>query len=34
VKVEKRVADAQTLAYSMLHPTALLLMRELMWEEA
>lgn len=33
-KVEKRVADAQTLAYSMLHPTALLLMRELMWEEA
>ena len=33
-KVDKRVADAQTLANSMLHPTALLLMRELMWEEA
>lgn len=33
-KVEKRIAEAQTLAYSMLHPTALLLTRELMWEEA
>jgi sulfopyruvate decarboxylase subunit alpha len=33
-KVEKRVAEAQTLANSMLHPTALLLTRELMWEEA
>lgn len=32
--VEKRIADAQTLAYSSLHPTALLLTRELMWEEA
>ncbi len=34
VKVEKRVAEAQTLAHSMLHPVALLLTRELMWEEA
>jgi sulfopyruvate decarboxylase subunit alpha len=33
-KVEKRVDEAQTLAYSMLHPVALLLTRELMWEEA
>ena len=33
-KVEKRIADAQTLAYSRLHPVALLLMRDLMWEEA
>ena len=33
-KVEQRVAEAQTLAYNMLHPTALLLTRELMWEEA
>jgi len=33
-QVEKRIADAQTLAYSSLHPTALLLTRELMWEEA
>jgi sulfopyruvate decarboxylase subunit alpha len=33
-QVEKRVAEAQTLAYSQLHPTALLLTRELMWEEA
>src|SRR5215467_1063196 len=32
-QVEKRVAEAQTLAYSSLHPTALLLTRELMWEE-
>src|SRR6516165_8760354 len=32
-KVEKRVAEAQTLAYSMLRPAALLLTRELMWEE-
>jgi len=33
-KVEKRIAEAQTLAYSSLHPAALLLTRELMWEEA
>src|SRR5436309_11582916 len=32
--VERRLADAQTLAYSSLHPVALLLTRELMWEEA
>src|SRR6516225_44600 len=32
-KVEKRIAEAQTLAYSMLYPVALLLTRELMWEE-
>jgi sulfopyruvate decarboxylase subunit alpha len=32
-KVAKRVVEAQTLANSMLHPTALLLTRELMWEE-
>src|SRR5207253_383265 len=32
--VERRIADAQTLAHSSLHPVALLLTRELMWEEA
>ena len=32
-KVEKRIAEAQTWAYSSLHPAALLLTRELMWEE-
>jgi sulfopyruvate decarboxylase subunit alpha len=32
-KVEKRIAAAQTWAYSSLHPAALLLTRELMWEE-
>ncbi|HKD80553.1 MAG TPA: sulfopyruvate decarboxylase [Candidatus Angelobacter sp.] len=32
-KVEKRMAEAQTWAYSSLHPAALLLTRELMWEE-
>src|SRR5436190_15889416 len=32
-KVEKRIAEAQTWAYASLHPTALLLTRELMWEE-
>ena len=32
-KVEKRIAEAQTLAYSSLHPVALLLTRDLMWEE-
>src|SRR6266446_3386971 len=30
-KVARRVAEAQTLAYSSLHPAALLLTRELMW---
>lgn len=33
-KVARRIAEAQTLAYSSLHPTALLLTRELMWEES
>jgi sulfopyruvate decarboxylase subunit alpha len=33
-QVERRIAEAQTLAYSRLHPVALLLTRELMWEEA
>lgn len=33
-KVARRIAEAQTLAYSSLHPTALLLTRELMWEDA
>jgi len=33
-KVEKQIAEAQTLAYSMSHPVALLLTRDLMWEEA
>jgi sulfopyruvate decarboxylase subunit alpha len=32
--VEKRIAEAQTWAYSALHPAALLLTRELMWEDA
>lgn len=32
--VEKRIAEAQTWAYASLHPAALLLTRELMWEEA
>jgi sulfopyruvate decarboxylase subunit alpha len=32
-KVEKRIAEAQCWAYASLHPAALLLMRELMWEE-
>ena len=32
--VERRIADAQTLAYNSLHPVAVLLTRELMWEEA
>jgi len=31
--VEKRIAEAQTWAYSSLHPAALLLTRQLMWEE-
>src|SRR6516165_8376492 len=31
-KVEKRIAEAQTWAYASLHPAALLLTRELMWE--
>jgi sulfopyruvate decarboxylase subunit alpha len=33
-KAAKRVAEAQTWAYASLHPAALLLTRELMWEEA
>ena len=31
--VARRIAEAQTLAYSSLRPVALLLTRELMWEE-
>ena len=31
--IAKRIASAQTLAYSSLQPVALLLTRELMWEE-
>lgn len=31
--VESTIAGAQTLAYSSLHPVALLLTRKLMWEE-
>lgn len=31
--VETGITDAQTLAYSSLHPVALLLTRKLMWEE-
>lgn len=31
--VEKRITEAQTWAYSSLHPAALLLTRSLMWEE-
>src|SRR5215469_385547 len=31
--VERSIADAQTLAYSSLHPVGLLLTRKLMWEE-
>jgi sulfopyruvate decarboxylase subunit alpha len=33
-KVERQIAAAQTLAYSRLQPVALLLTRDLMWEEA
>src|SRR5713101_2042059 len=33
-KVARRVSEAHTLAYSSLHPTAVLLTRELMWEES
>ena len=32
--VEKRIAEAQTWSYAALRPAALLLTRELMWEEA
>src|SRR5206468_6742063 len=32
-RVEKRIAEAQAWAYASLHPAALLLTRELMWEE-
>src|SRR5690348_2345548 len=31
--VEKRISEAQTWAYASLHPAALLLTRQLMWEE-
>jgi sulfopyruvate decarboxylase subunit alpha len=31
--VEKSILEAQTLAYSSLHPVALLLTRKLMWED-
>jgi sulfopyruvate decarboxylase subunit alpha len=31
--VEKSIVEAQTLAYSSLHPVALLLTRKLMWED-
>jgi sulfopyruvate decarboxylase subunit alpha len=31
--IARRISDAQTLAYSSLQPVALLLTRELMWEE-
>jgi sulfopyruvate decarboxylase subunit alpha len=33
LKVERRIAKAQTLAYSANKPVALLLCRDLMWEE-
>jgi sulfopyruvate decarboxylase subunit alpha len=32
-KVEKQIAEAQTLAHASLHPVALLFTRQLMWEE-
>ena len=32
--VQKRIAEAQAWAYAAMHPSALLLTRELMWEEA
>jgi sulfopyruvate decarboxylase subunit alpha len=32
--VAQRIADAQTWAYASLHPAALLLTRQLMWEES
>jgi sulfopyruvate decarboxylase subunit alpha len=32
-KVAQRIAEAQTWAYASLHPAALLLTRQLMWEE-
>jgi sulfopyruvate decarboxylase subunit alpha len=31
--IQRRIKDAQTLALSSLHPVAVLLSRELMWEE-
>ena len=31
--VQRRIKDAQTLASASLHPVAVLLSRELMWEE-
>jgi sulfopyruvate decarboxylase subunit alpha len=33
-KVAQRISEAQTWAYASLHPAALLLTRQLMWEEA
>jgi sulfopyruvate decarboxylase subunit alpha len=32
-EVHRRIKDAQTLAYASLHPVAVLLSRDLMWEE-
>jgi sulfopyruvate decarboxylase subunit alpha len=31
--VQRRIRDAQTLAHASLHPVAVLLSRELMWED-
>jgi sulfopyruvate decarboxylase subunit alpha len=31
--VQRRIKDAQTLAHASLHPVAVLLSRELMWED-
>jgi sulfopyruvate decarboxylase subunit alpha len=31
--IERRIRDAQTLAHASLHPVAVLLSRELMWED-
>ncbi|GHO83983.1 thiamine pyrophosphate-binding protein [Dictyobacter formicarum] len=33
VDIDRRIKDAQTLAHAALHPVAILLSRELMWEE-
>ncbi len=33
-KVAHRISEAQTWAYASLHPAALLLTRQLMWEES
>ena len=32
-EVQRRIRDAQTLAHAALHPVAVLLVRELMWED-